>query len=93
MDKPKTIQSRHLSNITFIMKRIKLTNLRELSVEEQKQLSGGIGGICDSDCGTCVCTCKCTEYSPSKSTGEDFAATGASSQLARKQQQAMTRKI
>lgn len=73
------------------MENFKLTNLRELSVEEQKQLSGGIGGICDSDCGTCTCTCKCTQDDPSKSTGEDFAATGATAQAGRKQREAMSR--
>ena len=72
------------------MNEFKLSNLRELSVEEQKQLSGG-QALCDADCGTCTCTCKCTKDDPSKSTGEDFAATGANAQMGRKEREAMVK--
>ncbi len=73
-----------------IMKDFKLTNLRQLTTEEQMHLNGGVmPENCSADCGTCNCPCKCTNNDPSKSVGNDSANTGSDSQSQRKQRQEM----
>lgn len=72
------------------MKDFKLTNLRELSTEEQLRINGGINSsLCDADCGTCSCTCKCNSDNPSKSTGDSFKETAYDSKEGSKQREAM----
>lgn len=72
------------------MERFKLTNLRNLSTEEQMRLNGGsLPENCSADCGTCKCPCKCDNQNPSKSIGDSSADTGAKSQLQRIQAQEM----
>ena len=44
------------------MKNFKLSNLRELSTEEQLRLNGGNGANAACSCGTC--SCSCTAESP-----------------------------
>lgn len=72
------------------MKDFKLTNLRQLTTEEQMHLNGGaLPENCSADCGTCNCYCKCDNQNPSKSIGESSADTGSKSQTQRKQAQEM----
>ena len=49
--------------IVSIMENFKLSNLRELSTEEQLRLNGGVGATASCSCGTC--NCSCTQESPS----------------------------
>lgn len=73
------------------MENFKLTNLRELSTEDQLRINGGVNSaICDADCGECSCTCKCNSQNPSDSIGNSSASTGADSKSARKQREAMS---
>lgn len=44
------------------MENFKLSNLRELSTEEQLRLNGGYGANASCSCGSC--SCSCTEESP-----------------------------
>lgn len=61
------------------MKDFKLTNLRELSTEEQRYLNGGVNA---TGCGSCTCTCTCTkELNSDKSSTDDAASYYASSML------------
>ena len=72
------------------MASFQLTNLRELSVEEQKRLCGGASGNkCEIDSCSCSCSCRCTREDPSKSVGEQFSETGAQRQMESKQREAM----
>lgn len=51
------------------MKTFCLTNLRELSTEEQRRLKGGYGSPCDSGCScACNCSCECDTKNPDAST-------------------------
>lgn len=60
-------------------KEFKLTNLRELSTEEQQRLNGGLN---TTGCGSCTCTCICTkELNDKKSSTDDAASYYASSML------------
>lgn len=50
------------------MKTFVLSNLRELSTEEQLSLNGGNGSPCDSGCScACECSCECDDLNPSSS--------------------------
>ena len=61
------------------MKEFKLSNLRELSTEEQLRLNGGINL---TGCGSCTCTCICTkELNGTKSSTDDSLSYNASSQF------------
>lgn len=61
------------------MKEFKLTNLRELSIEEQQYLNGGINA---TGCGSCTCTCLCDkEVNDKKSSTDDSSSYSASSQF------------
>ncbi len=72
------------------MKNFKLTNLRELSTEEQLRINGGVSStLCDADCGECSCTCKCNSQNPSDSIGNSSAENGANAKSGRKQREAM----
>ena len=72
------------------MKDFRLTNLRELTTEEQMRLNGGaLPENCSADCGTCNCPCTCNKQNPSKETGKSSADTGSTSQSQRKQAQEM----
>lgn len=74
------------------MASFQLTNLRELSVEEQKQLCGGASGNkCEIDSCSCSYTCKCTREDPSKSVGEQLSETGSYSVMSRKEREAMSK--
>lgn len=54
-------------------KSFRLTNLRELSSEEQMCLNGGSGSPCDSGCKcACGCSCECDTKAP------DASMTGSS---------------
>ena len=44
------------------MENFKLSNLRELSTEEQLRLNGGVG--VNASCSCSGCSCSCTEESP-----------------------------
>ena len=60
-------------------KEFKLTNLRELSTEEQQRLNGGLN---TTGCGSCTCTCRCTkELNDTKSSTDDSLSYNASSQF------------
>ena len=55
------------------MKTFSLTNLRELTTEEQMRLNGGYGSPCDSGCSClCGCSCECDTKNPDASTGQSF---------------------
>lgn len=55
------------------MKRFSLSNLRELTTEEQMRLNGGYGSPCDSGCScACCCSCECDTKTP------DGSMTGSS---------------
>lgn len=72
------------------MKNFKLTNLRELSTEEQLRINGGLSStLCDADCGTCSCTCKCDSQDPSSSNSNSSKDLAYDSKEARKQREAM----
>lgn len=74
------------------MASFQLTNLRELSAEEQKQLCGGASGNkCEIDSCSCSCSCKCTREDPSKSVGEQISETGSYNVMGRKQREAMSK--
>lgn len=74
------------------MASFQLTNLRELSVEEQKRLCGGASGSkCEVDSCYCSCPCKCTREDPSKSVGDEFSETGSYSVMSRKEREAMSK--
>ena len=74
------------------MKDFKLSNLRQLTTEEQMNLNGGTMPInCNIDCGTCNCPCKCNDRNPSDSVGNDFAKTGSVRQTQRKQAEALAK--
>ena len=71
------------------MKKFRLTNLRDLTSEEQVMLNGGsMSQLCDHDCGECSCTCKCNG-STSESNADSSADTGALAKDAAKERQAM----
>lgn len=73
------------------MRDFKLTNLRELSTEEQLRINGGVSStLCDADCGTCSCTCKCDSEDPSCSNSNSSKDLGSDSKQARKQREAMS---
>ena len=74
------------------MASFQLTNLRELSAEEQKQLCGGASGNkCEIDSCSCSCSCKCTREDQSKSVGEQISETGSYDVMGRKQRAAMSK--
>ena len=50
------------------MENFKLSNLRELSTEEQLRLNGGYGTNASCSCGSC--SCNCTEKSPTATVDE-----------------------
>ena len=59
------------------MKEFKLTNLRQLTTEEQMRLNGGaLPENCSADC-TCKCTCTCNDKNPKSSSSKDCSNTGA----------------
>ena len=67
------------------METFRLTNLRELSTEEQLRINGGMDSTgCKADCGACTCPCKCNSKNPSKSVGESNADSGDNSALAQR---------
>lgn len=73
------------------MKSFKLTNLRELSSEEQLKLNGGFTSqICEATCSECDCYCKCTSDYPKDSSAENSADTGAVYTKASKEREAMS---
>lgn len=55
------------------MENFKLSNLRELSTEEQLNLNGGYGSNASCSCGKC--SCKCTKESPDATV--DLVTSGA----------------
>lgn len=72
------------------MDNFKLTNLRELSTEEQIRLNGGCNpATCSGDCSGCSCTCECRGQDQSNSTENSFQKTGSTSLSGRKQREAM----
>lgn len=50
------------------MKTFSLTNLRELTTEEQMRLNGGNGSPCGSCSCRCECSCECDTKNPDAST-------------------------
>ena len=55
------------------MENFKLSNLRELSTEEQLRLNGGIDSTgCEPKC-SCSCTCSCNDGDPSFSIKKESA--------------------
>lgn len=50
------------------MENFKLSNLRELSTEEQLRLNGGLGS--NASCSCSGCSCSCTKDSPSATVKE-----------------------
>lgn len=72
------------------MKSFKLTNLRELSSEEQLKLNGGsMPEACDDVECVCECPCQCNSKNPDGSTSESSSKDGAKSVFQRKMTQAM----
>lgn len=71
------------------MKDFKLSNLRDLSTEEQMRLNGGYDpATCSADC-SCDCTCECKAGEQSNTTKSSFHKTGKASVSGRKQREAM----
>ncbi len=68
----------------------KLTNLRELSEEQQKQLSGGSSGNgCDIDHCVCRCSCVCKNGTPTQSSNKEFTASNSVQAYGAQQRKAM----
>lgn len=72
------------------MKDFKLTNLRQLTTEEQMRLNGGNNSICDVTC-TCTCTCTCNKDNPNESTKTDSNDLGKKSTYGSKEREAMVK--
>lgn len=70
------------------MKDFKLTNLREISTEEQMHLNGGNNASCEVTC-HCSCTCKCNNLNPTQSTKSDSNDLGKKSTYGSKEREAM----
>lgn len=76
------------------MKTFRLTNLRELSTEEQMRLNGGYGSPCDSGCScSCGCSCECDTKNPDASTGKSFQLEKLSSMKANVGKEVMRRRV
>jgi len=70
------------------MKDFKLTNLRNLSTEEQMRLNGGSNASCEVTC-YCSCTCNCNNQNPSQSTDSESKDLGKKSTYGSKERGAM----
>lgn len=71
------------------MKDFRLTNLRELTTEEQMRLNGGANsGHCNASC-SCTCYCKCTSDDPKTPIDNSSYDTGKVYTKAAKEREAM----
>lgn len=72
------------------MEKFKLTNLRELSINEQCNLNGGSNvSFCDVEECDCTCTCKCNPKNTSQSVSDSNGNTYAKSTYAAEEREAM----
>lgn len=72
------------------MESFKLTNLRNLSTEEQLRLNGGGNTSCEVTC-YCSCPCNCNNQNPSQSTDNDSKTLGKKSTYGSKEREAMVK--
>lgn len=71
------------------MKELILSNLRQLSTEEQIRLNGGsVAGPCDAKC-SCTCYCKCDNKNPKAPCDKEFSDSGYTRVEGAKQREAM----